>query len=70
MKQDIQDIQNGIEKILSKYYWHFNTEEIREAISNEIKFYLRSKKVGKKITCKEVGIDANKGTINVTLFNE
>ena len=62
-----QEIINGIEQILSKYYFLFNTEETREAIANEVKFYLRTKSVDSEISYKEVGIDANRSTLTVTL---
>ncbi len=70
LKNEKSDIIKGIENIISKYYWHFNTEETREAISNDVKFYLRTKMIGKAMSCKEVNIDANQGTITVTLLDK
>lgn len=35
------DIQKKIEKIMEKYYFEFNTPEIRKAVTDEINFVLK-----------------------------
>lgn len=71
MKELTKEIQKGIEDIMGKYYFHFNTEDTRDAIANEVKSYL-IRKIGedKALSYKGINIETNKGDIQISFLKD
>lgn len=71
MKELTQEIQNGLEEIMSKYYFELNTKDTRDLIAKEAKAYIISK-IGedKASSYKGINIETDKGNINISFLKD